>query len=140
MHCSIHNLALSHPFQFAHRCLESGLDAHISGVGALTITDGDSQAVFEIDVPGFSTDDIKIELENSQLVVSGEIKQTNSGGTPVYSERCSRSFRRVIRLDSKLDPSTADAELNDGVLKLSFARKPDAERRRIEVRSTTSAA
>lgn len=140
MHGTSRNLTLAQPFQLTNRFLERTLEAQIFAVGALTITEGDSQTLFEIDVPGFRTDDIKIELEDGRLVVSGEMNQTSSGHTPVYSERPSRTFRRVIRLDSKLDPATADAELNDGVLRLSFSRKPEAERRRIEVRSTTSAA
>ena len=135
MHCSTRPSALSNPFQVAHR----RLDARTSGVGAMTIIDGEALTCLEFDVPGFNSDDIAIDLEDGQLVVSGEIKNSETRGTPVYSERRSRTFRRVIRLDSKLDPATADAELSDGVLKLSFARKPDAERRQIEIRNTKDA-
>lgn len=139
MHGASRNLTLAHPFRLTNRVPEHSLEAQMFAVGALTITEGDSQTLFEIDVPGFRTDDIKIELEDGRLVVSGEINPPTSDHTPLYSERCSRTFRRVTRLDSKLDPATADAELNDGVLRLSFTRKPEAERRRIKVRSTTSA-
>ena len=137
---STRQLALSHPLQISHRLIDSRLKAGVSDLGALTITEGDSQTHFEFDVPGFGSDDIRIDLENNQLVVSGEIDQTEDSGTSIYTERRSRTFRRVLRLDSKLDPATADAELRDGVLRLSFARRANAERRQIEVRNTSSLA
>jgi HSP20 family protein len=134
MHGSTRQSAVSNPFQIAR----SNRDPRTLGVGAMTIIDDDALTRLEFDVPGFSSDDIAIELEDGQLVVSGEISRTETKGTAVYSERRSSTFRRVIRLDSKLDPSTAEAELSDGVLKLSFTRKPEAERRRIEIRPASA--
>ena len=139
MHCSTLQSPLSSSFQMPQRAFERGRDAHISDVGAMTIIDGDIRTRLEFDVPGYCSDDITIDVEAGQLVVSGELSISESSGPPAYSERRARKFRRVVRLDNKLDPATADAELKDGVLAISFATKPEAERRKIEIRNTTEA-
>lgn len=132
------HLALSHPFQIARCADERSLDAHASGFGAMAIIEDDSGTHFEFDVPGFSSDDITIDLQDDHFVVSGELSETETCGAPAYSERRSGTFRRIVRLDSRFDPASADAELRDGVLTLSLARNPEFARRRIGIRNTTS--
>jgi HSP20 family protein len=105
-------------------------------LGALTIIDADSHSRFELDVAGFRADELSIDLQDGHLVVSGDRHEADDGDTAIYSERQSLTFRRILRLDNKLDAATAEAELADGILTLTFARKPDAERRRIEIRNS----
>ena len=133
MNCSTRPSLSRHPFQLAHRVEHAG-----SGLGALTITDSDTQTRLEFDVPGFDADDINIDLQDGRLIVSGEVSRSREDeqGQVVYEERSRRSFRRVVRVSSKLDPTSADAELRDGVLTLTLARKPEAERRRIAIRGS----
>lgn len=134
MNCSTRSHALSNPFQFAQQATRRGSECSASGVGALTITDSDTHTRLDIDVPGFGADDISIDLQDGRLTVSGEATASRDDEHVVYDERCSRSFRRVVRVSNKLDPASADAELRDGVLTLTLARRPEAERRRIEIR------
>ena len=133
MNCSTRQIPRRHRSQ----CQSS--HASSTGLGALTITDAGSHTHFEFDVPGFDTDHITIDLKDGQLSVAGELPNAEHQDKVVYSERCCRRFTRVVRLSDKLDPASADAVLKDGVLSLTFARRPDAERRRIEVRGATSA-
>lgn len=133
MNCSTRQL----PRRHRTHCQSS--QAASSGIGALTITDTDSQTHFEFDVPGFDTEHITIDLKDGQLSVTGELPEAEHQDKVVYSERCCRSFARAVRLSDKLDPASADAVLKDGVLTLTFARRPDAERRRIQVRGAAPA-
>lgn len=134
MNCSTRHSLTRHPRQRTRHASGCGTDCGAWGVGALTITDSDTHTRLEFDVPGFDTDDISIDLQDGRLVVSGEVTATREDEQVVYDERSRRSFRRVVRVSDKLDPASADAELRDGVLTLTLARKPEAERRRVEIR------
>ena len=89
--------------------------------------------MYEFDVPGFDADSIDIDVEDGRLAVSGKRNASTEG--VVYTERRSAEFRRVLRLDRRLDPSTIEAELANGVLRISVERRPETERRKISVRS-----
>lgn len=134
MNCSTRQSAIANPLAVAHRVLERGSRPVQSGPGALSVIESDAGTCFEFDVPGFGADDITIDVENGLLVVAGLQKERRDEGTEVYSERRVGEFRRVIRLDKKLDPTAIEADLKDGVLRLSVSRRPEAERRSISIR------
>ncbi len=136
MQCSTRQPVLGNPFGLAHRVLSHVGDSSATALGALTVTDSNTHVRFDFDVPGFDTSEITIDLQDGELIVAGESAGTEDSDHVVYSERRRRSFRRAIRLSDKLDPATTDAELRDGVLTLTIARRPEAERRRIEIRGT----
>jgi len=110
-----------------------------TGPGAVTITRQVDGTRFDFDVPGFGLDELEIDLSDGQLLVSGKRQETKSGGKELYSERRSDRFRRRMRLDKTLDPSSTDAVLQDGVLTLSIRRKPEAQPLRIAVRDGSAA-
>ncbi|MCH2211218.1 MAG: Hsp20/alpha crystallin family protein [Fuerstiella sp.] len=132
MHCSTHQSSLSRPFRVA-RCNTA---TRCGGLGALTIIEADSYSRVELDVAGFSAEELSIDLQDGHLVVSGKRHQAGDCDATIYSERQSLTFRRVLRLDSRFDAVTAEAELTDGVLILTFARNREAERRRIEIQNS----
>ncbi len=74
-------------------------------------------------VPGLSTDDLRIEVLDDTLVLEGEFKAPESEGL-LLQEIPVGPFKRVITLPTPLEPGKAEAELEDGVLKL---RLPKAE-------------
>jgi len=138
MNCSTRNTTTSNPFSLAQQVLERTHNHSGSDQGALSIVEGDTGLTFEFDVPGLGHDDITINLEDGRLTVAGSRQVASDGGNEVYSERRSLNFRRVLRLDRRLDPSSVDAELSDGVLRVTVARRPEAEKRTITVRSATT--
>jgi len=138
MNCSTRQSALANPFAVAHRVLERSHRPTQSGPGALSVIEAETGVRFEFDVPGFGSDDITIDVEDGLLVVTGLQKDRDDKGTEVYSERRVGEFRRVLRLDRKLDPSTIEADLKDGVLQISVSRRPEAERRSISIRRPVS--
>ena len=138
MNCSTRHMATANPFSLAQQVLERTNHHPGSGQGALSIVEGDTGVTFEFDVPGLANDDITINLEDGRLTVAGSRQTPDEAGNEVYSERRSSSFRRVLRLDRKLDPGTVDAELRDGVLRVTLARRPEAEKRTIAVRTAAA--
>jgi HSP20 family molecular chaperone IbpA len=53
----------------------------------------------------------------------------------VYGEAQCPAYRRQFTLSRELDTSRIDAQLRDGVLRLSIPKAEDARPRRIEVRA-----
>src|SRR3954449_8727888 len=99
------------------------------------VTDDDVTVV--MDVPGFTPDDLDIELIDDVLTVRGEraLPYASGDGHRAWQrlERGFGRFERVIRVPQGLDPDTVAASMADGVLTLLIP-KPEARKpRRIEI-------
>ncbi|EJD41688.1 small heat shock protein [Auricularia subglabra TFB-10046 SS5] len=91
-------------------------------------------ATFEL--PGLKKEDIAIDVHNSRLTVSGEVKsateETKDGW--VVRERRAGRFSRVLPLPQGVKPENISASLNDGVLTVTFPKStPEQEAKRISV-------
>jgi len=98
------------------------------------IAENADEVIVWADLPGVSTERLRVGLEDGVLSIDGETEpESASLGTPVYAEYRSGAFQRRFTLSERIDPSRIRATLRDGVLEL---RLPKAERhrsRRIEV-------
>jgi len=106
---------------------------------AADVVASEDEVTLVMDVPGFKTDDLEIELSDGVLRIRGERRY------PYASERAGRSiqrlergygrFERALQVPKDVDPSALTAAIEDGVLTLRIpvpeARKPH----RIEIRS-----
>jgi HSP20 family molecular chaperone IbpA len=79
----------------------------------------------EIPVPGFKTNEIEIIVKENVLTVTGK------------SER--RAFTRSLKLPDDVDTQNIEASVENGLLLLNLSRHPEAQPRRIEIRSGTNA-
>ena len=75
----------------------------------------------EIPVPGFKPDEIEITLQDDMLMVSGK------------SER--RQFTRSLVLPDEIDGENVSAHVENGLLCIHLAVRPETRPRRIEIRS-----
>jgi HSP20 family protein len=89
------------------------------------------------ELPGVSKDDVKVELENGVLTISGEKKterEENESGF-YRSERVYGSFKRSFRVPETVDAEKIEAEYVNGVLKLVLPKRPEAAPRQIAVKA-----
>ena len=105
---------------------------------AMDLVETEDHFVLRADLPGLSEDDIKIELEDRTLTVSGERKaeheSTADGRYRV--ERAFGSFSRSLTLPQGVDGEAVTASFDRGVLEVSIP-KPEARKpRRIEIGAT----
>jgi len=75
----------------------------------------------EIPVPGFKTDEIEIVVKENVLTVTGK------------SDR--RAFTRSLKLPEDVDTQTIEASVENGLLLLNLSRHPEAQPRKIEIKT-----
>jgi HSP20 family protein len=92
--------------------------------------------VFEIELPGVKPDDISVELQGNELVVTGEIKERERKGILRRRTRRVGAFEYRAVVPSDVDPEKIEAKVRDGVLMVRVPKTERAQRRRISVKSS----
>ncbi len=86
---------------------------------SLDVAEEGEEFVVTVDVPGYETDDLEINLTGETLKIRGErARETDQVDEETYirRERELRSFSRQVRLPAVVDADGVDATLNNGVL------------------------
>ncbi len=86
--------------------------------------------------PGMDPQALDIVIEKNMLSVEGERKLpevSDKEGESYRQERFSGRFKRVVTLPEDVDPDSAEATYRDGVLHISIAKRPEAQKRQIPV-------
>lgn len=107
-------------------------------VPPVDIIEKDNAYEVTVDVPGFDEKDIEIKLINGTLCIKGERKSEKEEKKEDYylSEREFGSFERRFELPEGIDSDKVEANLKKGVLTVTLAKKPEAQKpaRKIEVK------
>lgn len=96
----------------------------------------EGQLVVRADLPGLTKDDVKVEVADGALTISGERKSEHEEkGEGFYrSERSYGSFYRQISLSEGVSAEDARATFNNGVLEISMqAPQRQSRSRRLEI-------
>lgn len=118
-----------------NRLFNTFFDAPAEGGGVrrwvppMDLVETDGHFVLKADLPGVVEDDVKIEVENRVLTISGERRAENEDRKEgcVRVERSFGVFRRSLTLPGGIDPTGIAASFENGVLEVRIP-KP-AERR-----------
>ena len=88
--------------------------------------------IINMELPGVQKQDIQVHVENGTLNVLAERKEEDKRDNDRYhySERRYGSIRRVITLPELADPEMVKAEYENGVLQISFAKRPESSSRK----------
>lgn len=88
-----------------------------------------------LDVPGMSKDDIRINVQNGTLTVSGERtgERTEEGEEYVRVERALGTFHRTFRMPDAVEEEHIEAAYEDGVLHIHVPKTEESTRRQIEI-------
>ncbi len=109
-------------------------DARLTVNPRVDIYENRDQFLVVADLPGVRSDDLAIHVENAELTLTAT-RRTTPPGVEVARERLDADYRRTFLLPQGIDREKIDAELKDGVLRLTLP-KADAHRpRQIPVRA-----
>ncbi len=95
------------------------------------------QLVVRADLPGLTKDDVKVEVTDDAITISGERKQEHEEkGEGFYrSERSYGSFYRQVPLPEGVNADAADATFKNGVLEITMQAPQRQQRgRRLEIK------
>lgn len=107
---------------------------------AIDVTRDERRMVVRADIPGIAPDEVKIEVQDGVLTMSGEHEETKEIDEEdfVRRERRFGSFARSIALPGGVDAEKIEAKTRDGVLEVTIPLPDDKEPQTIEI--TPSAA
>jgi HSP20 family protein len=102
---------------------------------ALDVVENDEHFVLRADLPGLSENDVKIEVEDNVLTISGERKseheQTSKGYYRV--ERSFGSFSRSLTLPEGVDADAIQASFDNGVLEIQIPKPEQPKPRKVQI-------
>jgi HSP20 family protein len=90
--------------------------------------------VVEIEVPGVKRDDLNVELVGSELLVTGELKETEHEGLFRKRTRRTGTFEYRTSLPQDVQADEIEANLAEGVLTLRIPKAAAARPRKIEIK------
>jgi len=104
---------------------------------AVDIFENDQAITVLADMPGVKAEDLKIDLRESVLTLSGHVMPREGPGEAlVLREYRPGTFFRQFTLAESIDQSKIDARLTDGVLRLELPKVERAKPRQIMVRTS----
>lgn len=95
------------------------------------IIEHDTTYEARLDVPGFTKDEISVNLKDGNIIVTADKKSKIEEGT-VVRERHS-TMNRTFYLDGKIDTSTIKAVLENGVLTITADKAKEMQLQTIEI-------
>jgi HSP20 family protein len=116
----------------------AGFDSQASGFSwpAATLSDAGRELTLQLQIPGVLEKDIEITSTENSVTISGERKDEVPEGYSVRrKERGALKFARTVSLPCKIQAEGIEAQLKNGVLSVSLPKAPEAQPRRISVRS-----
>jgi HSP20 family protein len=104
-------------------------------VPPVDVFENDASITLLADLPGVQREQLHIRVDGDTLL----LEATAQAGGPenmqlVYGEAQCPAYRRQFTLSRELDTGRIEAQLRDGVLRLSIPKSEAARPRRIEVR------
>ena len=100
------------------------------------IEETDDAWLVEAELPGVKQEDIDIELSDSELTISGVLKERERKGILRRRTRRTGQFEYRVALPGDADAERIEASLKEGVLTVRIPKPERARRRRIEIKST----
>ena len=90
------------------------------------------------EIPGVNREDVKVNIENGMLTMSGERKQEKEEKGKKFHrvERSYGSFMRSFRLPDNVDEAAVKAEFKDGMLNVTLPKSTQAKAKSTNVTVT----
>jgi HSP20 family protein len=123
------------PFSRGGEALMPSSIEQIGFVPPMDIEETPSHYLVAFDLPGISKDEIKIDVKDNTLVVSGERRREKKaeGGAQVQ-ERYYGMFQRSFTLPADVKADAIEANCSNGVLQIAIPKAEPAKGRSIQIK------
>ena len=114
---------------------EDAMTTTSSFVPPVDVYEDERNITLKIEVPGIEQKDMDVRMENNTLTVRGERKFEKEEKEENFHrvERRYGSFFRAFTLPNTVDADSVSADYDNGVLKVTLAKKAEAKRKQIKV-------
>lgn len=105
-------------------------------IPAINVYENNNNVILEAQLPGIKVEDVKIEVADDHVALSGERKEEKEDKEKNFyrKEVSYGSFSRVIPLPVKINPDKAEATSDNGMLKLVLPKLEEKKRKKIEIK------
>jgi len=100
----------------------------------VTTEETEKEIVVRVELPGFTPEEVKVELMGEMLTVEAEHKEP-AEKKEEKTERRYAHVKRTVSLPPGVELEKVEATYRNGVLEVHVPRKPEAAGRRIEVKT-----
>ncbi|MCX4027688.1 Hsp20/alpha crystallin family protein [Endozoicomonas sp. SM1973] len=150
---------MANPLIQFHRDVDRLFDSMFKGVGLpnfseewsklpnnmfkpnIDISAKDKEYLISVEVPGVDEKDIKLEMRDNSLIISGEKKHEKEDKEEhLYRvERSYGHFQRILAIPEDANVEEINASFKNGVLCISLPRKelPDSKTKQIEIKKAS---
>jgi HSP20 family protein len=107
----------------------------------IEITETDETVEVTAEMPGLERKDVEISIEDDTLTIRGEkkVEENQKDKNVQHSERIYGMFMRVLQLPPGIDPSSVQAAMSNGVLKVTIPKPAKSMPKKIEVKDASQA-
>lgn len=90
-----------------------------------------------LEIPGLTSKDVEIEVTDDTLTLRGKEKELDLEGYRTHrSERRRLNFNQSYSFPERIDDEKVQAELDNGILTVTLAKKASAEARTIAIKAS----
>lgn len=103
---------------------------------ACDLEETESQYLVNFDLPGVKKDQVKVEVRDNHLTISGERKEEHKieKANRLSEERIYGSFMRHFTLPSNVDAEHVEASFENGVLRVAIPKAEGTKPKQIPIR------
>ena len=107
---------------------------------AIDVVRDDGHLVVRADIPGIKPEEVKIEVEDDILTVSGEHTESKEQKDKNYVRRERRygSFSRSMALPAGVDANEIKAQTHDGVVEVTIPLPKEAKKETVRITPTAA--
>ena len=107
---------------------------------AIDVVRDDGNLVVRADVPGIKPEEVKIEIEDDILTVSGSHEETKEEKDKDYLRRERRygSFCRSLALPAGVEAKKIKAKTADGVVEVKIPLPKESVKEKVEIKATAA--
>ena len=101
----------------------------------ISLWQDDEHVYVEADLPGMTEQDVEVTVHKGVLFIRGE-RKVEEGRQHLYNGRTWGRFERAITLPDEVDTAAVQAELSQGVLRLTLPKSPETKPRKIALKTS----